>query len=142
MPAAQYAVTIRRSPEDVFSFVADGTTGPRWRTGIVDIALVGGAGLGARYRQGVRGPGGRRIDADYEVSAYEPPHHLAFDVIAGPVRPHGEYRFEPTTEGTRVTFSLSAELSGIKRLVMGSSVQREMDSGVRSLERLKELLEA
>lgn len=142
MPAAQYAVTIGRPPQDVFDFVADGTTGPRWRSGVLDIALVAGAGVGARYRQVMRGPGGRRIEADYEITEYEPPRHLAFQVVAGPVRPHGDYRFEPTPDGTRVTFSLAVELSGIKRLVMGPSVQREMDSGVRSLDRMKELLEA
>lgn len=142
MPAAQYTVTIRRPAEDVFAFVADGTTGPRWRSGVEDIALVSGSGLGAKYRQAMRGPGGRRIEADYEIVGYEPPRHLAFQVVAGPVRPHGDYRFEPTPEGTRVTFSLGVELSGIKRLVLARSVQREMDSGVQSLERLKELLES
>ncbi len=142
MPSAQYTVTVRRSPEDVFAFVADGTTGPRWRSGVLEIALIGGSGTGARYRQAMRGPGGRRIEADYEITIYEPPRHLAFQVTAGPVRPHGDYRFEPIGDGTRVTFSLAAELGGLKRLIMGSSVQREMDSGVRSLERLKELLES
>ncbi|HEX9043651.1 MAG TPA: SRPBCC family protein [Candidatus Limnocylindrales bacterium] len=141
MPAAQHAVTIRRSPEDVFAFVADGTTAPRWRPGVLDIVLIAGSGVGARYRQGVRGPGGRRIDADYEVTAYEPPTHLGFVATAGPVRPRGEYRFAATEDGTRVIFALEAELGGIKRLLMGSAVQRTMESEVRSLERLKAVLE-
>jgi uncharacterized protein YndB with AHSA1/START domain len=69
MPSASRTVTISRPPAEVFALVADGTTAPRWRPGVTDVALVSGSGLGARYRQGVKGPGGRRVAADYEVTA-------------------------------------------------------------------------
>lgn len=141
MPSATNSVTIRRRPDEVFAFVADGTTAPRWRPGVVDVALVSGTGLGARYRQGVKGPGGRRIAADYEVTAFEPGRRLGFRGTAGPVRPTGEYLFESVADGTRITFSLSAELGFIQRLAMGGSVQRSMDAEVASLGRLKAVLE-
>src|SRR6185369_11889961 len=92
MPSATNTITIKRPIEDVFAYVADGTNGPSWRSGIVDIAHASGEGRGAVYRQGVKGPGGRRIAADYEITTYEPPRQLAFRAIAGPVRPTGEYR--------------------------------------------------
>src|SRR5258706_11546251 len=85
MPAARHQVTIRRPATEVFTFVADGLNGPKWRPGITDIALVSGSGVGATYKQGVKGPGGRRIDADYRVTAFEPSHRIAFEAIAGPV---------------------------------------------------------
>ena len=91
MPAAQRTITIDRPVAEVFSFVADGRNGSQWRTGVLDVALQSGEGLGAIYRQGVRGPGGRRIAADYEVTSYEPDRLLAFRAIAGPVRPKGSY---------------------------------------------------
>lgn len=142
MPAARHQVTIRRPAGEVFEFVADGLNGPRWRSGITDIALVSGSGVGATYKQGVKGPGGRRVDADFRVTASEPNRRLAFEAIAGPVRPSGEYLFEEVGDGTRLTFSLTAELSGIKKLVMGGAVQKTMDAEVAATERLKELLEA
>ncbi len=142
MPSATHSVTIHRPREEVFAFVADGTTALRWRPGVLDVALVSGSGLGARFRQGVRGPGGRRVDADYEITAYEPPGRLAFRATAGPVRPTGEYRLDSIPEGTRLTFSLAAELGFLKRLIMGGAVQRTMDAEVASLERLKSVLEA
>jgi uncharacterized protein YndB with AHSA1/START domain len=141
MPAATSTITIARSPTEVFEFVADGTTATRWRPGVLDIALVSGSGLGARYRQGVKGPGGRRIDADYEITAWEPGRRMAFAATAGPVRPRGEYRLEAVPEGTRITFSLTADLGGIKGLLMGRAVQSSMDAEVGSLATLKRVLE-
>ncbi len=142
MPEARHQVTIRRPRSEVFAFIADGLNGPRWRSGIVDIALVSGSGLGATYKQGVKGPGGRRIDADYRVTAYEPDARLAFAAIAGPVRPAGEYLLDEVDGGTRLTFALRAELRGIKKLLMGGAVQNTMDAEVEATERLKALLES
>ena len=142
MPAATNSIVIARPPADVFAFLADGTTAPRWRGGVTDVALVSGSGLGARFKQGVKGPGGRRVDADYEVTAYEPSSRLAFAATAGPLRPTGEYRLEAVPEGTRLTFSLDATVGGIKGLLMGRAVQSSMDAEVGSLGRLKAVLEA
>ena len=142
MPQATYAVTINRPIEAVFDSVADGENGARWRPGVIDIKRVSGSGLGARYSQGVRGPMNRRIAADYEVTAFEPNKRLEFRTIAGPVRPHGRYDFEPDGAGTRLTFSLDAQIDGIRRLFLGGMVQSTMDTEVRNLDNLKRLLES
>ncbi len=141
MPSAEHQVTINRPAADVFAFVADGLNGPKWRSGVTDITLVSGSGVGAVYKQGAKGPGGRRVDADYRITAFEPNRRLAFEVIAGPVRPMGEYRFEVVDGATRLTFSLRAELSGFKKLLMSGAVQKTMDAEVGATERLKEILE-
>ena len=141
MPAATNRVTIGRSPEDVFAFVADGLNARQWRSGVLDIAVASGSGVGAIYHQGVAGPGGRRIAADYEVTAYEPARRFAFRTIAGPVRPTGEFRLEPDGEGTALTFQLSAELPLLKRLIMGSMVQKTMDAETQGLAKVKTILE-
>ena len=142
MPSASRTITIRRSPDDVFAFVADGTTATQWRPGVTDIKLATGSGLGARYEQGVKGPGGRRIAADYEVTAWDPPRRLAFAAVAGPVRPTGAYTLEAIPEGTRLTFSLDATVGGLKGLFMGRAVQGSMDAEMAALDRLKSVLEA
>jgi uncharacterized membrane protein len=142
MPSAQNSVVINRPLDAVFAFVTDGMNGATWRSGVLDTEHVSGTGAGAVYRQGVKGPGGRRIAADYEVTAFEPGRRMAFRTIAGPVRPTGELRFEPAAGGTRVTFSLDAALSGWKKLLMGGVVQKTMDAEVHALDRLKGVLEA
>jgi uncharacterized membrane protein len=142
MPSAQHQVTIARPVGDIFAFVADGLNGPKWRPGMLDISLVSGSGAGAVYKQGVRGPGSRRIDADYEITVYEPNRRIGFRAIAGPVRPTGEYRFDEAAGGTRLTFSLAAELSSLRKLLMGSAVQKTMDAELAASEQLKQILEA
>ena len=77
-----------------------------------------------------------------EVTAYEPDERVAFHGVAGPVRPDGSYTFSAVDEGTSVTFSLSAELTGIKKLVMGSQVQKAMDAEMANLDKAKAILES
>jgi carbon monoxide dehydrogenase subunit G len=43
--------------------------------------------------------------------------------------------------GTRLTFSLDAELGGIQRLLMSGAVQKTMDAEVKTLDNLKRVLE-
>lgn len=141
MAAAQRSIVINRPVDEVWAFVTDGSTAPRWRPGVLDISKASGSGVGETWKQGVKGPGGRRIDADYEVTAWEPGKLMAFKAIAGPVRPTGEYRFAAENGGTRLSFSLQAELSGLKKLLMGGAVQSTMDAEMGSLDRLKAVLE-
>jgi uncharacterized protein YndB with AHSA1/START domain len=142
VPNATQTVTIARPIEEVFSFVADGETAPRWRSGVLDIKHVDGSGVGARYTQGVRGPMGRRVAADYEITVFEPNRRIEFQTTAGPVRPHGRFDVAAVEGGTRLTFSLDATVSGIRGLLMGGMVQRTMDAEVARLAELKRVLEA
>jgi uncharacterized protein YndB with AHSA1/START domain len=141
VPEAERTISINQPAAVVFPVVADGLQAPLWRPGVLDVALVSGSGAGAVYRQGVRGPGGRRIDADYEVTTFEPDRRLAFRAIAGPVRPEGEFELEQIGGATALTFRLRAELSGWKRMLLGRAVQSTMDAEMAALDRLRDLLE-
>jgi len=145
MPQASYSVTINRRVADVFEFVSDGEQARRWRPGVLDITRAGGAssGVGTRYLQGVKGPMGRRISADYEITVYEPDRRIEFQTVSGPARPHGSYVFAATDDGgTKLTFALDAELSGVRGIFMGGAVQKTMDAEVRTLDNLKRVLES
>ena len=143
MPSAKHSVVIDRPVHEVFVYVADGTTSPAWRASVKDIKLVAGTPgtVGAKYEQGMKGPGGR-IAADYEIVEAVPDRLLAFQVIAGPARPRGRYQFEPVGEGTRVTFELDWEPKGIKEKLMAPMVARTMPGEVATLDELKRVLEA
>lgn len=142
MPAAQRSIHINRPVDEVWAFVTNGSNASKWRSGVLDVAKVSGQGVGEVWKQGVKGPGARRIDADYEVTAWEPGQRMAFKAIAGPVRPTGEYGFAVHDGGTRLSFSLDAQLSGLKKLLMGGAVQSTMDAEMSALDRLKAVLEA
>ena len=138
MPASKNSVIIRRPISEVFAFVADGENASKWRSEhLLDISHVSGTGVGTVYRQGVKGPGGRRIGADYELTAYEPSRRLGFKTTVGPVRPNGEFSFEETDDGTMVSLSLDAELTGIKKLLLGGAVQKSMEAEVKALENIE-----
>jgi uncharacterized membrane protein len=140
MPSAENSIVINRPRSEVFAFVADHENDPKWRPGVADIKRASGEGQGAIYTQGVTGPLGKRIDADFEVTAYQPDTLLAFRTLAGPVRPEGSFRFEDADGGTRVTFTLNADLTGGKRL-MAPMVGKSMRGEVAALDNLKRVLE-
>lgn len=142
MPSAERTVTINRPVEEVFPIVADGTKAPLWRPGVLDVALVSaGVGLGARYSQGVRGPGGRRVAADYEITEYQPNRLIRFKATAGPVRPEGSFELESLGGATVLTFRLAAQVGGLKGLLLGRAVQSTMDAEMQALDRLRDLIE-
>jgi len=140
MPDAANEIVVARPREEVFEFFADPENDTQWRSGVIDIKRVSGSEVGARYAQGVKGPGGRRIDADIEITEWSRPATIAFRAIAGPVRPRGRYTFTAADDGTRVRFELEAQLSGLKRL-KGSMVKKTMDREVAQLTEAKKVLE-
>ena len=141
MPYAERTISIRRPIDQVFRFLADGRTATQWRSGVIDVSKASGEGVGAVYRQVVRGPGGRAVDADYEITALEQDRRIAFRTIAGPVRPEGEFALEPMGDATILTFTLDAKLSGWKRLLLGGLVQSTMNAEMAALTQLQEVLE-
>jgi uncharacterized protein YndB with AHSA1/START domain len=141
MPEATNTVEIARPPAEVFAFLADGTNDLRWREGVLDVVRKSGTGVGTIYEQGVKGPFGKRVAADYEITAYEPGRRIGFRAIAGPVRPEGSYELEHVDGGTRVTFSLRCSPSGLTKL-MTPMVAKTMRSEVAQLDRLRTALES
>jgi uncharacterized membrane protein len=141
VPSAENSIVINRSRSEVFTFVADHENDAKWRPGVVDIKRASGQGQGAVSTQGVQGPMGKRIDADFEVTAYQPDTLLAFRTLAGPVQPEGSYRFEDADGRTRVTFLLNANLRGPQKL-MAPMVGKSMRNQVAALSDLKRVLES
>jgi carbon monoxide dehydrogenase subunit G len=78
MPEESNTITIARPVTDVFAFLANAENDTQWRSGIIEMTRAGGEGVGTKYRQIVAGPGGRRIDADVEITEYVPDHRIAF----------------------------------------------------------------
>lgn len=143
MPHAEESITINRPVSTVFNFVLDGTNNALWRPAVLDIERMPGKSTGARavYKQGLKGPGGRRIDGDYEIVECRPDELIRFQVIAGPARPTGTYRFEAVGDATRVTFALNLEAKGLTRL-MSPMIGSTMKSEVATLSNLKAYLES
>ena len=143
MPHAEESITINRPVGTVFNFVLDGTNNALWRPAVLDMERVPGkpSGAGAVYKQGLKGPGGRRIDGDYEIVECQPDELIRFQVIAGPARPTGTYRFEAVGDATHVTFALHLDAKGLTRL-MSPMIASTMKGEVATLSNLKAYLES
>ena len=142
MAHAEESVSIDRPTQKVFAFVLDGSNNPRWRSSVLDIKLLPGKplGVGAVFKQGLKGPGGR-IDGDYELVEVKPNELIRFQVIAGPARPNGTFRFEPTGKSTKVTFILDFQPKGLAKLMDGV-INKTMQEEVKTLAELKKCLES
>lgn len=142
MPHAEHTVTVARPQKDVFDYLAEGTHNREWRSGVLEISRTSATdGQGATYRQVLAGPGGRRIDGDYQVTVFDPPRRLEFQVTAGPARPAGVFELsENADQSTRVRFSLDLDPAGPMKL-MTPMITRQMRREVAQLDNLKAVLE-
>ena len=87
MPEESHTITIARPVGDVFAFLANAENDKQWRGGVIEMTRTSGQGVGSTYRQIVAGPGGRRIDADVEITEFVADERIAFRTTNGPVRP-------------------------------------------------------
>jgi len=142
MPSAERRITIDRPPDLVYAFFTDHANDPKWRPNVIEIEPISGAPVGTRIRQVIKGPGGRGLGADLEIIANDPSARYSFQVVAGPVRPRGDFRFTPAGRGTEVQFSLTADLSGVKKLLMSGAVQKSMDGEMAGLDTAKRVIES
>jgi uncharacterized protein YndB with AHSA1/START domain len=141
MPHASRTIVINRPIDEVFTFFTTPSNDPRWRPHVKEINGREPPAAGSMIHQVVLGPRGRGIPADIRITAYEPPNRYAFKVIAGPVRPEGEFRLKGAEATTEVTLSLRADLGGIKKLLLSRPVQTAMNGEVAGLDTAKQLLE-
>lgn len=142
MAHAESKITINRTAKQVFDFLLDGTNNPHWRPGVTDIQRVSNKpdGIGSKFKQGMKGPGGR-IDGDYEIVECEPNAVIKFQVTAGPARPTGTFRLEAMGNSTSVTFILDFQPKGLAKL-MDPVITKTMQGEVANLSNLKAYLES
>ncbi len=141
MAHAEGKITIRRPVGKVYDFVLDGTNNPHWRPGVMDITRISSQpdGVGSKFKQGMKGPGGR-IDADYELVKCQTNALIEFHVTAGPARPTGTYHFQAVGDETSVTFVLDFQPKGLAKL-MEPMISKQMQTEVATLANLKAYLE-
>jgi hypothetical protein len=74
MSHAENSIDINRPMDVVFNFILDGENGPYWPNSILTIKRIPDKplGVGSTFKQGLKGPSGRRIDGDYEIVECKP----------------------------------------------------------------------
>lgn len=134
-------VAIRRSPEEVFAFVADFTNDSRWRKGVrrVNQTNAGVAGMGTAVSESFNILG-QNVGNEYEVIAFEPGREVRLRSTSAPEPLESWRQVEAVDGGTRLTWGFEVATGGPP--VAEGLVARYLGRQAReSVAALKELLE-
>lgn len=134
-------VTIQRSREDVFAFLAEFENLPSWNYALSSTRRTdsGPVGVGAQYTQTREIP--RHAVETFEVIQFEPIDRLAIRGTLGPFRAESGYLLEEADGATVLTNSMHLEPEGPLRLVAGLAGSGVKKAVAANLGALKDLLE-
>jgi len=138
---AQKTVQINRPVGSVFDFVLNGANNRLWKRSVLDVQPLGDPpyGVGSKFQQEVDGLEGP-VAGDYQLTECEANELIGFQVMSGPARWTGTYRFRDLGRTTELTCVLDAEREGLSGLT-DATLQRLMEREVQALDELKAFLE-
>ena len=143
MPGFEMSIVIDRSIEDVFAVLSDLANDPKWRREWVDATKGSAATSGVGATVVLVGQFLRwRIEAEYEVTEYEPNQLTAWKTLRGPLPLTFWRKVAQADDGTRVTIGYDMVLRGAGKLVgpLAKSMGKRALAG--DFPTLKELMEA
>jgi uncharacterized protein YndB with AHSA1/START domain len=136
------SVRIRRPIEEVFSYVADPLTFPRWNSAVEAVRKTSAAenGVASTYSIERALPSGHAVN-ELEVVASQRPREFAIRTTAGPTPFLYRYRFSAEEEETVVSLDAEVELPGAASL-LPPIARRLVKNGVdANFATLKQILE-
>ena len=139
----EQSVWINRPVEEVFEFTAQPENEPLWNTTLQEseITSEGPLGVGTTVRS-VSRVLGQTAELTSEVTEYQVNRKKAVKSTSGPFPFESSAVFEPVDSGTKLTFSMQAELGGILRLITPVIIRMGKRQTENNFANLKELLEA
>jgi uncharacterized membrane protein len=134
-------ITIRRTPAEVFAFLADLENLPRWNYALSQTRKIsdGPVGVGSRYLQTRTLP--TRSEETLEVTAFEPDHLLAIRGPLGPFQSEVSYLVTAADGGTTLSNTMDLRPTGAARLIAPLAGSRVKSAVAANLDALKQLLE-
>jgi uncharacterized membrane protein len=143
MAKVEVSVVINRPIEEVFAFAANIENNAQWQSGVLEARVTseGSIGVGTTYRY-VTQLLGRRIEADGEVTGYEPNRKYSFKSTSGPFPIEGGLTCEAAEGGAKVTLAVEADIGGFFKMaepLVVRTIKRQFEADVGNL---KDILEA
>jgi carbon monoxide dehydrogenase subunit G len=139
----EQSIAISATPEEVFDFASSLENIASWQSGISSAELLsdGPIGLGSKALV-VRDLLGQHIEAPLEVTAYDRPNLLGLHSEVSGVAADASLVVKPRGHGTRITFAMEIRGSGFTSFIESMIASAAEADITRSLDRLKELIEA
>ena len=141
MVRVEVMVEVERPPHEVFALLTDLERLPEWQTSAVESRANGPLAEGVRIEERRRMLG-REVEAELEVTAFEPPHRLTLKTLRGPVRFTVDHRLVANGESTLVHVVAEGKPGRFMKLaepVLARTAEHELR---RDFERMKELAES
>ena len=109
MAKTERSTDIAKPPDDVFPYLFEADKVPQWTTGLHSYErLDGGAlGKGSKFRENLE-VSGQKIDAELEITAFEPPHRAESRTEIRGIDVISTYELTPSGSGTRLTQTIEA----------------------------------
>jgi uncharacterized protein YndB with AHSA1/START domain len=136
---ARASTLIARPPDEVFAFMADQSKARLWRSHLT--ASRGTVTAAGDVVTQTYTAAGQTKTVEFEVAELAPPERLTFR-LRGPVRARLAFQCRPESGGTRVSISLSAELTGFASLAEGRAESELTKLAHADLAALKHVLES
>ena len=113
MSTIEWTVLIKRPVNEVFAFVGNPENTPKWASGSVGAKKIteGPIRAGTKYRSVAQGLG-RRMEAETEMTVYEPNKTFVSTVRSGPVPAEIRYTFDKVDEGTTLRVTMDWKPGG------------------------------
>lgn len=139
----EHSARIDRSVDEVFAFVTAVENDLRWQPEIQEVTVTspGPLGVGSTFRE-VRTVGGRGMEWEMRITAFEPPRRICIESVKGTLPYKGCRTFEPVPGGTRIVETSEVRLPLALRPFRGSIKKVSEQSVANAYHKLKALLES
>ena len=134
---------INRPAQEVFDFVTNPANAVQWESGTESSKYTseGAVGVGSKL-QNIGRMMGRKIEANAEITQWNPPNVYSYKATNGPAKLEANYKFEVKDGGTLLIQSIQVELGGFFGMAEGLAVKQMQKQYETNFNTLKLLLEA
>jgi uncharacterized protein YndB with AHSA1/START domain len=107
--------SVEARPEQVFDYMTDPANLADWQTTKTSVEQItpGSPGLGTRFRERTKPPGGREFEQVVEYTEFDRPRRFTAHIVEGPHPVDGTWSLEASGAATRVTFVAVGEMRGV-----------------------------
>ena len=140
MARIEESIVVGLPREQVFEFAAQPENMPLWNPVVRESRVLGDLEEGAEVVQSIDLLG-RRFEATYEVTSYEPCERVEYASSSGPVHVRGTMEFRSVRSGTRIRWEVVGDARGFLRVADGLLLglgRPEMQSCLENLKRVVE----
>jgi carbon monoxide dehydrogenase subunit G len=130
---AELTIQIARTPEDVFSYLADVSNLPSWQAGVKSATLRDGRVEESRSLLG------RLFRTTLEIVERDEPRLFTLRALDSPVPFTVRHELEPADGGTRLTVTAEGDVPGFAAGLLARQAERQFR---KDFERLKQILES